>query len=360
MARKTIGYVKLEWICPRCGSKNPGPQKTCSTCGGPQPQETAFTQGAGQPIIQGQEAEPIARAGADVHCPFCGARNPGDTKICSQCGGDLIGAVKRSTGQVLGAYSATPGPEVTCPNCGQPNPAAALNCLKCGASLALLKEPVPPPAAAAPRKISPVLMVAGILLIAAVIIGILALSGMLGKTEKMVAAVQQVGWSTSVVIEEYQPVQKSDWKDQIPADVEVGACDYRYSYTDSQPQPVSTEVCSLPYTVDKGTGYGEVVQDCTYEVYEEYCSYTSYEWVAVEQSILEGSNMSPQMSQPVLDSDQRLGQSSQEFSIVFVSDQGAYTYKTSDENLFRQAAVGSSWNLTISGDGRLIDVEPIN
>src|SRR5512147_2298811 len=122
MARKTIGYDQLEWTCPRCGSKNPGTQKTCVTCGGPQPQETAFTQGAGQPLIQGSETEKIAGAKADVHFPFCGTRNPSDAKVCSQCGVDLTGASARPTGQVIGAFSATQVPPVKCPNCGQLNP----------------------------------------------------------------------------------------------------------------------------------------------------------------------------------------------------------------------------------------------
>lgn len=52
MAKKQLGYVEMEWVCPRCGSKNPGPQKTCTNCGGPQPKEVKFQQREGQQLIK--------------------------------------------------------------------------------------------------------------------------------------------------------------------------------------------------------------------------------------------------------------------------------------------------------------------
>jgi len=270
MARKTVGYVKLEWTCPRCGSKNPGPQKTCRTCGGPQPQETAFTLGAGQPVITGEEAEKIAAQKADIHCPYCGTRNPGDAGACVQCGGDLTGGAARPSGQVLGAYSQA-APEVKCPACGKLNPAFETHCKNCGASLPPIEQPAPaaPPA---PRKLSPVMIIIGIVVAIALIIGCLAMSGLFAKSEQVVGTVQDVGWRTCVMIESLQTVQHSDWYDSIPTGVYIGDCEYRYAYTDDHPQALSTEVCGTPYTIDQGTGYGEVVQDCVYEVYAEYCS----------------------------------------------------------------------------------------
>jgi ribosomal protein L40E len=360
MARKTLGYVKLEWTCPNCGSKNPGPQKTCLTCGGPQPVETAFNAGAGQPLIQGEEAEKIAAQGADIHCPFCGARNPANAAVCSQCGGDLKGGVARPAGQVLGAFTPEPAPEVTCPNCGQPNPAAATHCRNCGASLAKPAEAAPSVAPGAPRKLSLWMIVVGAVVLVGLIIGCLALSGLFTKSEQVVGTVQDVAWQTSVLIEAYQPVERGGWKDEIPAGVELVDCEYRYAYTSDQPQPVATEVCGTPYTVDQGSGYGEVVQDCTYKVYAEYCSYTVAVWVVVDRAVIQGSDLAPRLAQPALASGQRLGQTSQEYSITFVTDQGVMTYTTTDLDLFSKAVIGSRWNLTISGAGRIVSAEPVN
>jgi ribosomal protein L40E len=360
MARKTIGYVKLEWTCPNCGSKNPGPQKTCLTCGGPQPAETAFTAGAGQALIQGEEAEKIAAQAADIHCPFCGARNPTGSAVCSQCGGDLKGGAVRPTGQVLGAYSQEPAPEIMCPNCGQPNPPTATHCKNCGASLAVAAVPAPAAAPGAPGKFKPWMIIVGVVVLIGLLIGCLALSGLFAKSEQVVGTVKDVSWRTSVVIEAYQPVERGGWKDEIPSAAALGACEYRYAYTSDQPQPVATEVCGTPYTVDQGTGFGEVVQDCTYDVYAEYCSYTVSEWVAVDQAVLQGSDLSPRLAQPALGADQRVGQASQEYIITFAADQTVFNYTTTDIDLFRQAAIGSQWNLTISGAGRLVAAEPVN
>jgi len=42
MSQETVGYVQLEWTCKRCGSKNPGTQKTCANCGNPMSEQDQF------------------------------------------------------------------------------------------------------------------------------------------------------------------------------------------------------------------------------------------------------------------------------------------------------------------------------
>jgi hypothetical protein len=51
MTRKTVGYVQLEWACPRCETRNPGPQKFCNGCGGPQPPDVKFEQPAQEKLL---------------------------------------------------------------------------------------------------------------------------------------------------------------------------------------------------------------------------------------------------------------------------------------------------------------------
>ncbi len=89
MARKTIGYSELEWICPNCNMRNSGIQKNCQSCGSPQPEDVRFVPALKQEILQDEEKISAARAGADIHCGFCGTRNPATAKTCSQCGADL-------------------------------------------------------------------------------------------------------------------------------------------------------------------------------------------------------------------------------------------------------------------------------
>ncbi len=356
MARKTLGYVQLEWNCPRCGSKNPGPQKTCLSCGGPQPDDVQFQQAQGQELITGEPAEEIAKKSADIHCGFCGTRNPADAQVCSQCGGDLAEGARRQAGQVLGAHSPQAAPQIACPNCGQPNPASALKCATCGASLAVS---APAPAASTARqpvKLGPLVIILGIVGIGLLVILCLALTGVFGGGEELTGTVQSVNWTVSVPIEAYQQVTRSDWRSSVPAGAALGECEYRYAYLSDEPQAVSTEVCGTPYTVDQGTGYGEVVQDCSYRVYEEYCSYSITDWVVVDTVVLQGSDTNPRL--PNIPAGQRMGEGSETYTIVFSTTDGPKTYTTSNLGLFQQAQIGSRWKLVTNAFGAIRSIEP--
>ena len=57
MAQESLGFVKLEWTCPKCGSRNPGPEKTCLGCGAPQPQDVKFEQAETQVLITGRKRD---------------------------------------------------------------------------------------------------------------------------------------------------------------------------------------------------------------------------------------------------------------------------------------------------------------
>ena len=91
MARKSLGHTKLIWICPNCQTRNPGPKKSCTTCGSPQPENVVFVQADHEIMISDKEEIRKAKKGADIHCPYCGTRNSNDVKICIQCGGKIIG-----------------------------------------------------------------------------------------------------------------------------------------------------------------------------------------------------------------------------------------------------------------------------
>ncbi|HWR64993.1 MAG TPA: zinc ribbon domain-containing protein [Bellilinea sp.] len=361
MAKKQLGYVEMEWVCPRCGSKNPGPQKTCTNCGGPQPKEVKFQQREGQQLIKGEEAEKIAQAAPDVHCGFCGTRNKADALVCIQCGADLKEGTKRESGEVVGAFSSAPVPDRPCPTCGQPNPAGALTCKNCGASLATPVAAAPPLAVSSTRKpvkISPVMVVVGIVGLIGLVILCVVVAGALGRTESVTSSVQSTAWKTQMVVEEFQPVTLQGWADEIPGGAEVGACEFRFAYTASEPQPVSTEVCGTPYTVDQGTGFGEVVQDCVYETYAEYCEYRVEQWVTVDRLSLQGNNLFPEFPQASLNNAQRSGVSSAEYTILFNTDQGLLEYRTSDLNLYQQAQIGSHWTLKINSSGAIVSAQP--
>jgi len=363
MAKKELGYVEMEWVCPRCGSKNPGPQKTCTTCGGPQPQDVHFQQREGQSLIQGAEAEKISGNAPDVHCAYCGTRNKADALVCIQCGADLKDAQRRESGEVVGAYSSGSVPDRPCPNCGQLNPAGAQRCSNCGAALTgsppQSESPaVPPVQPRPPLKLSPVMLILGIVGVIGILILCVVIATSLGRTESIRGSVQSAAWMTRLPIEQYQQVDKQDWENNIPAAASVGACEYRYAFTSSEPQPVSTEVCGTPYTVDQGTGFGQVVQDCSYETYARYCDYTISQWVMVDELTLQGSDLFPQLPNTFLSNDQRAGDASATYTIQFLTDQGVLPFTTSDLSLFQLAKPGSRWSLEINRSGKIVNAQP--
>ncbi|NIM93380.1 MAG: hypothetical protein GTO18_06680 [Anaerolineales bacterium] len=357
MTKKTLGYVKLEWTCPHCETRNPGPNKFCNACGAPQPTDVEFHQTPGAELLTDEEEIARAKAGPDVHCPYCNSRNPGDAKFCGECGGDLTGAEAREGGRVVGAYSAEPAPEVICEACGSSNPAGTLVCSHCGARLdsELDDTPEPETKPAAGVKALPRSIIIGAVVVC--LVAAAALFFLLFRTEEVTSEVQGVGWTRSVHIEALGPVEHEGWMDEIPSDAEIDSCDSEYRYTQSEPAPNAVEVCGTPYTVDTGSGFGEVVQDCEYEVYDDFCTYTVIEWYSFDVVTVTGSDLNPYWPEFELIEDQREGEREAEYKVIFVSDGDDYVYTTTDFDEFRRYEPGSVWTIEVNTLGGVVSVE---
>ncbi len=103
MTQETLGYVRLEWTCQRCGGKNPGPEKLCIHCGASLDEQDQFELPEAQEFITDAEELKKAAAGPDIHCPYCETRNPAGSTVCKQCGGSLAEGQVRARGHVVGA-----------------------------------------------------------------------------------------------------------------------------------------------------------------------------------------------------------------------------------------------------------------
>jgi len=88
-------YRKMAWTCPRCETENLGPVRTCEGCQAPQPADVKFHQTEGAQIVTDAKEIAAASKGPDVHCAYCGTRNPADADTCSQCGVGLAEATPR-------------------------------------------------------------------------------------------------------------------------------------------------------------------------------------------------------------------------------------------------------------------------
>lgn len=345
--KESKGFVQLEWVCPNCEGRNPGPVKTCQSCGAPQPENVQFQRAANEKIITDEKSVAAAKTGADIHCGFCGTRNPGTATTCSQCGGDLKEGKARQAGQVLKA-APTPLKDVTCTNCGSENPGSEHVCAKCGSPLQRATPPVqaaaPPMSAAvnnAPQKKTNWLLFGGIG--AAFVVCCVAVVLMFMIPSKTVqGTVTNVYWQTSVPVQEIQAVNHTN-ESSAPSDA------YNVSCRDE-----SQEVCEEK-SIDKGNGYAEIVKECHTDT-TTYCDYTVDEWKTIQTYTLEGNDLSPVYDSPGLSSSQRAGSSSEAFTVYFNTDTGELTYEPGSLTDFQQFSIGSVWTIKLNALGGVMSV----
>lgn len=357
MPRRKIGVVELEWTCPVCHQRNPGSQKTCQSCGAAQPENVQFEAPVEQKLVTEPAKIERAEKEPDRHCPYCGARNPADAKVCSQCGGDLTQAESRSQGTIVGSFDSAPKPPITCPNCGSSNPAGAKTCLNCGAAL-----DKPRPIATMPPKqqrgwaVGLVFTFIGLTMLVAV--GFLIYQAT--RQETIIGTVQSAQWVRTIEIEALVPVQRSDWADQLPSDAQVESCRLEMRGTSSSPTANSREVCGTPFTVDNGTGFGDVVQDCWYEVYEDMCSYTVERWQTADRVSTNGVGFNPFWPELQLSMNQRIGSRSEQFSCTIADGARVYNYTPNSLAEYSQCEVGKRWQMNVNGFGSIRSLQPLD
>lgn len=343
MARKSLGFIPLIWECPFCNTQNPGSIKSCTSCGAPQPDDVEFLQVDEEKFnfIKDEALIRMAKAGPDIHCPYCGTRNPGTAKLCSKCGGELtVGGKARKTGQRIRTVSEAKTAEQAPASAPPPS------------------RPQAAPAAGVPRKkLSPILILIPIVVIIGCLIGAYFL---FFKTKDLNATVASVEWERSIAVEAYLETTDSDWWDQIPADAEVFNCRDEYRYTSEDPEPNSTEVCSEEVVEDTGTGVGEVVVYCTYDVYDQYCDYTAMEWQVVRTETASGYDQSPYWPTVNLASGEQTGTETEAYMIYFETSNRNYTYTTDDLELWLEATPGSAWLIKVNNVGGIRDLKPAN
>jgi len=182
-------------------------------------------------------------------------------------------------------------------------------------------------------------------------------------SKELNGVVRDVSWERRIRIEALQPVSREDWRDEIPSDAQRGICRKKlYETTQSEPN-VSPgmeveKVCGTPYTIDQGSGYGKVVQDCQYKVYADWCEYTRQEWQEVDVSIASGHDLNPYWPQVSLALDHREGERSEEYSVDFDTEGKSYTYQPRDADEFSRYVIGSKWMLSVNALGGITAVEP--
>lgn len=334
MTQETLGYVRLEWTCRRCGGKNPGPEKLCVHCGASIDEQEQFELPETREFVTDAEELKKATAGPDIHCPYCETRNPAGSTVCKQCGGSLAEGIVRDSGHIVGAPPTTRPPA---------EPRAA-----------------PRPVVSQVKGL-PWYLFAGI----AVLLLICCVGAyFLARPSKEInGVVSDVSWERRISIEALQPATHTDWRDEIPSNARIGTCQKKLHHTtqsepDTSPREEVEKVCGTPYTIDQGSGYGKVVQDCEYKVYADWCEYTSQEWQEVDASIANGYDLNPYWPRVNLAGGQREGERTEEYKVNLDTEGKSYTYRPRDADEFSRYVIGSKWVLRVNALGGLTSVEP--
>ena len=358
MARKrTLGFVENEWTCPNCSTRNKGSVKTCENCGAAQPENVQFELGAEQKIVTDEKKINAAKAGADIHCGFCGARNPATAETCSQCGADLKEGKAREAGRVMQAPPAQPK-VIKCDNCGTENASSNSVCSNCGSPMARV-APAPAPVATPLAKdgITPAapltgtktnnkrnLFIIGGILACLALVCVTVLALFVFPTSSVEGTVTDIRWQTNVPVQEVRAVDHNNERGGPPSDAYDVSC-----------RNESQDVCEQK-TIDKGNGFSEVVEECHTET-EQYCSYTVDEWTTIRTYTLEGNDLQPIYDDPNLASDQRLGDKTEELTVTFSTEAGAETYSPGTISEFQQFAIGTTWTLKMNLVGGVVGVD---
>lgn len=256
---------------------------------------------------------------------------------------------------MIGGFQETEGSKTLCPNCKTENPANAQICSKCGAPLNAAVKTVE-----VPKKGFPLGCIIGIVVAILAVIGIIAAISIGSQEKGLTGTLSGANWERVIEVQQFGPVQKDDWQDQIPSGAEIGQCSDKVRSTSDEQVPNSKEVCGAPYKVDKGNGVAEVVQDCQYEVYNSYCDYTVDEWHAGENLVASGSGMGAAWPEINLSSQQREGDRTERYTLHFTADGKDYNYQTNDFSIYQQAQPGTRWKITVNGFGSIVGLEPAN
>jgi hypothetical protein len=156
-----------------------------------------------------------------------------------------------------------------------------------------------------------------------------------------------------------RPVTREDWRDEIPSGAQVGQCRQEIRGQQDSPAPNSQKVCGTPYTLDTGTGVGEVVQDCFYNVYDDYCKYATLQWVVVDTVGVRGADTNPQWPTLRLAAGQQAGDRDEDYEVTFQANDRTYSYSPRDATEFGRFTPGSRWTLKVNALGSVTSVQPV-
>lgn len=230
-------------------------------------------------------------------CEYCEAKGllGKSQRYCAQCGGkqnpDKRYFPKEGEAVRVDGHKYE-GVDRTCPACSAPQSAAAHNCTHCGAPLDEAAEVRGIMTAAAPPKPRR-WWILGVVL-ASIALVIVAIWYFFIRTTDATVTVTQHRWERAIAIEEFAERTEHGWRDQVPADAQLGICHRKQRSTK---KVEDGETCT-DEKVDRKDGTYEVVRKCrpkyrSEPVDDDWCAYRIRRWFPLDAVKASGIGMAP-------------------------------------------------------------------
>ncbi|MDB9496795.1 zinc finger protein [Spirulina major CS-329] len=352
------------WDCPTCGVTGLlGRDRDCQNCGAPRPEGIRFYLPENAAAVQAAEQIAIAKAGADWICDYCGASNRAPEPACVECGAP--------PGEKRQAVKTYPQPPTSTPQASPSTPQAPTQSRRDRAK--------------SPRSTNLLIRFhqrLGVLrwafwsgLVSVILVVVIGLLPM-----QIDATVSQLSWQRSIAVERLTTFTETGW--DVPAGGRVlSQQEAIRSYEqvlegyETRTREVSeqVQVGSESYTcgtVDLGNGYFED-KICTRPVYETRTHTETYEepiyrdepvydteytyeidrWVVNRTPTVSGLDQNPQWPLLELGAQEREGDRTATYTILFQGDNGRDYPVTLDLDTWSQFEPGDAQPLKVTRFG---------
>ncbi len=371
MANYVMGY----WDCKSCGASVKGTEKFCSKCGQAKAADVKYYMKEKEALSEEEAAK--LNTNPDWLCEFCGTYNSDSETNCTSCGAGR-GSKNSDYFDINKDRERIHEKDTTrweCSSCHVLNEAETESCVNCGAPKSDAvkpeekKEPVAQnvkPAAKSHKKLGLILGIAGVALLAILVVMLMPKV----KTLK----VENFRWATTVTVEELLTYQEDDWS--VPdggriydEKTEHYADDPIY---EERTREVTTEEIvgydtSTEYR-DTGSGvfesyevstpiYGPVTRTETYQeivgytpVYKTKYYYEIDRWTYDCEYKEEGNDQSPYYTEVTLGENERQSESAEYYVTMGTGEDDSVEYAIEYENWLAMEKGGTYKVKIESGD----------
>jgi hypothetical protein len=363
--------IEGTWKCSSCDTADiPGGTKVCPVCGNPREDDEAKfdfgkrdekTGKSSKESVTDADALALAGAGADWYCASCCGANRGDAEKCKICGdSDPTSRLAKKPEKPKNA--APKGPPAPPPASGAGKAAAGMGLMGC-------------------------LVGGGFLLIGAVIVAAIVATMWTTSADGKVTAMH---WERAIQTETFTLVSgKTGWKGDlkvVPSKLpksgagEVIGVDNLRSCNRLEKSPKKCEMVNKDVACgteekcevkDKGNGFAEEVctdvtkyckekvEECKEAVFDEKCTYDTYEWKSAGPvATSKGDDNKPAWPTTAAAGALDRQVKTEKYVLTVTSDGTTNTFEPSKEASFTRFSTGQSVVVTTNALGAVTDVTP--